>query len=319
MSFKRPDYSKSKFARYDHVENNRRIHTVVVPASAYEDPIKTLVPEMWDNGKSLSYNGALVGNYSTEEQITQKVRGNRWYGDINSYADIQEKLRSGHKPGLEKIQKLLTSVRQVANNNRKELRDRRRVKVIGPEGDTFNYDRFQHRGLDAAWSTKKRRARGQAPIISLGFLNGVNCSMNEDQMAWRPAVALALTEMLSEMGYHVELSQIQVNKLTRSEKKVWCQRTVLKAADEPLRLQALSMATHVGIFRTIGFMMFGLHDTDTSLDHSLGQMWMPEDKPFDSVHDLTKMGFEGVPVLVPCCYDEASAKKAVQKTIEKLQ
>lgn len=320
MSYKRPDYSKSRFARYDHREGKKRIHTVVVPASVYEDPISSLVPEIWDNGKDSSPNGNLVGKYDTKEKITQKLRRDSgWFGDLKSYEDIQRKLRDGHKPGLEKIQKLMTSVREVANNNRKEIRNRRRVKVVGPEGDSFNYDRFRQGGIDVAWSTKKRRARGQAPIISLGFLSGVNCLMKEEEMSWRPAVALALTEMLSEMGYHVELTQIQVNKLTYDVNKVWCQRVVLKAADEPLRLQALSMATHVGIFRTIGFMMMGLHDTDISVDCSLGQMWLPDDKPFDSYHDLSKMGFEGLPVLIPCCYSEAQAKVSLQKTIEKLK
>ena len=317
---KRPDYSKFPYPTYYHKEGDKTLRTLVLPPEVYENPFEMICPWVWDGGKSEKPNNTtLTRDYRTKEGITNRIEGDSWFGDINSYEDIQRKLRDGHKKGIEVIQSLVTECQQVANNNRGMLKNRRRVRVNGPEGDSFSYDRFQHRGLDQAWSTKKRAARGIAPIISICFLNSVHCGISEKQMAWRPAAALALSEMLSDMGYNVELSMLYVNKYTCDTDNVWCQRVTLKGADEPFRMQALSMATHVGIFRTIGFMMMGMHDTSQVIHDGLGWPWNENDPSFSSVHDVTKMGFEGTPVFLPCCFDEEEAMKSIKETLKKLQ
>ena len=185
---------------------------------------------------------------ATEQFSRQKATG--WYGLPNANA-VVDAIHDGWPDGAKRM---LDSLGRV--NRTIEVQSIRRVLCRDDHGDEFDIHRCYSGGFDRAWTRRKRGPRRTTSGIAVVLNSTANGGVQAEALFWRGAVALCLTDLLSEAGYSVQMivgmSTMACDEETYS---VNYQYTVnVKTAEQQLDIEALAAATALtGFFRVGGF------------------------------------------------------------------
>lgn len=127
----------------------------------------------------------------------------RWFGrsDLKDWPHLRRELTAVWKPGLDRVERLLTRLESIPFKPPRDLR-RKNVWRDDGEGD-FDLDRFCDG--QPAWRGPNRRE-----VIGRQFLTFVvdvaaNCNTSADDLYWRAATTIAAARHLEEFGYGVEV------------------------------------------------------------------------------------------------------------------
>lgn len=132
------------------------------------------------------------------------------------------------------------------------LSNRRRLLWDEDEGE--EYDLTRDRAGEAPWRRVQRRRLSGPQVVTVAVNPGASCMMAPEDLAWRPAAALALAAVLEAAGYRAEI--LVAHPSTQSDSHggrnlihgVWCKR-----AQDGLDLATLVNVTAPWFVRTAWF------------------------------------------------------------------
>lgn len=169
-------------------------------------------------------------------------RGN-YYGDVADYAELKRRMVEGWPEGVTRAADLAESIRDLVPVAKK----RRRRPAWGDQGDEVNMQRVYAGQLDRAWRTTRREHVEGQKIISIDVDVCWNAGVRANDLFWSGATAIALTDVLEDQGYRVELFATAVNETNR---RSVLSRVLVKRSDEPLNINNVAMMTaHPAMFR----------------------------------------------------------------------
>lgn len=100
------------------------------------------------------------------------------------------------------------------------------------------------------WGRFEPRRIGQgSKIVSLYAALGANADKSAEQLGWAPVAGLVVADLLEQAGYRVEIWG--ADRANQNHFKYSQIRVLLKGADVPLDLNAVTRATHPAIARAL--------------------------------------------------------------------
>jgi len=256
----------------------------------------------------------LMGRYGAKghEDRNSGFLDNRafYLGDLPNLEAVRERFDTGWKEGGERATKLADGLIDIVSQPKSI---RRRIRW-GDDGDEFDRERLIDGHLDSAWRSTHRQLAVATPIINIVTAWGGNSNRSHDQLFWSGAAAIALVRLLETAGYQTTLTSVCTNDLHSSDKGliVACR---VKQAGEYLRPDAVASTICLGAtYRTYLFLAW------------LAGPWMMPDGlghhcEVDRLlpHAIDAGMIQAPQIVIPNCFDEMSAKNAVNNALAELQ
>jgi len=230
-----------------------------------------------------------------------------WHGIEGGTAAVMSALSHGYAPGIDMIEALLAKLPASVKPPVSRLRRR----AWGDAGDSVDMQRVYAGTIDRAFSRTTRQA-GRAPkIIRLVVAINGNHKVLATEQAWRGVAALALTKLLTDAGYAVEIiaAYASVGLNPKYKTPNFMMTTTLKQARSPLDLSTLaSSMTIMGFPRHVGFAVKA--HIDAKIHSAFGAAVWPETTPYKQDGDV--MGFQ-------TCTDAATAATFVNAKLAEIE
>jgi len=118
-----------------------------------------------------------------------------------NWSAARDASRTAWRPGLEVLERMLGDLAGAALPRPKSRK--RRLRFSETDGDEVDYDRL--RAGQEFWRTSRRETSNGPATITIMVDVGANCFVAHEDILWRGAAAIALTSILEEAGYRVEL------------------------------------------------------------------------------------------------------------------
>ena len=179
-----------------------------------------------------------------------------WHGGLTRLDSWKAKGIEGWPEGVQRMHEALKAVK--AN----KALDVRRRRTRGPEGDDLDIHSIYGGRLETAWERMAPRQGYGSPVVRIWIEASTPGMMTADQMFWRGAAAMAVTERLEESGYRVEIQiYSHLDKLWDSPgNEDYFRAVCAKRADRTLDLEALTfLSAHPASHRVAGFLAYCRH------------------------------------------------------------
>jgi hypothetical protein len=188
-----------------------------------------------------------------------------WMG-LPSTGAVVDAIRKGWPDGVKRMQDIIGKLNATTT-----AQSIRRVLVRDDHGDEFDVHRALSGSFDRAWSRRKRGLRMGTKGVTVVLNGGGNCTLNSEQLFWRGAAALCLSDILSDAGYSVKLVVgAAVENADDDGRGAMRQYTVtVKEPHQPMNVEALAAATALPAFWRVGGFKF-MCEAPYTIQHSLG-------------------------------------------------
>lgn len=158
---------------------------------------------------------------------------------------------------------------------RQRIQQVKRRKLRSDFGDELDIHKVYQGHLDTAWTrTERIEIDVEHSLITLFIDIGGNCNIKCTDTLWRAAVATRLVSELEAAGKSVKVVVGgAVSGLFRRKRHInTTVSVVVKEFNQPLSVERLAAMTHIGFFRSFGFVAlerFDVDDTTSHLGHSI--------------------------------------------------
>jgi hypothetical protein len=196
-----------------------------------------------------------VGREKHDEPFGHDVCDSSWLGRrFDDWTDVVEATRSPWDDGLQVVDRMVSALNDARLP--KPVSRRRKTRFAEDAGDEIDNDRLRD-GRDYWRRCERQNISGPATITVIADMRAA-CSVNHRDILWRGAAAVALTYLLEEAGYRVELWAAQAEKdaFSGRERKKGTDMFVavcLKRPSDPVDLGALVAGVSAWFYRLIGF------------------------------------------------------------------
>jgi hypothetical protein len=146
---------------------------------------------------------------------------------------------------------------------------KRKMRFDEANGDEIDYDRLRS-GQDFWRTCRRDNVRGPATVTVMVDVSA-NSSVDHADILWRGAAAIAMTDLLEEAGYRVELWAVEGGVSTYVDGAGSMIAVCLKQAAEVLDRSTLINAVSGWFFRTIMFAEISYSHCNREVDCGLGQ------------------------------------------------
>jgi hypothetical protein len=149
---------------------------------------------------------------------------------------------------------------------------KRRFTLDGEEGDEIDMERLYAGETDFFRSSEREDSEGPGEV-TIVIDPSAPWHVDSDNLFWRGAVALALTEILEERGYNVELwVSIKLDEVYVGPKNLKSLSVAarLKQCSDPLDISTLTNTVSGWFFRTAILCLFRACCNHLDGDHALG-------------------------------------------------
>lgn len=189
------------------------------------------VVEYIDPGKFQSRPQGFVGENLPTWDLVAKRTNREWAEGMHTLRRFTERLRQTELP---------------------EIKSRkRRVRFNEYEGDEVEYDRLMQ-GQPFWRKTEREQVEGPTTVTVM-VDTSTPAYQSSDDILWRGAAALALTEILEEKGYSVELWVVNGSALYANESTRVMTGCCLKRCSDPLDTSTLINTVSGWFYRTVHF------------------------------------------------------------------
>ena len=181
----------------------------------------------------------------TDKYLRESSNGGnkKWFGVSGGSDEVIRLRETGWKEGMNKARRAIGDISEVPR-----LRDSRRRRHFGDQGDTIHMDRVYSGQLDQAWESRQREVRSGFDMGVIRILVGLttSCGVSGEKMFWRGAAAAVLAEALELAGRPVEIvAYSHVDHLYGGyngeyEAQARCDAITVKASGDPLDLDGLA-------------------------------------------------------------------------------
>ncbi|MBA3482387.1 MAG: hypothetical protein H0T51_11280 [Pirellulales bacterium] len=234
-----------------------------------------------------------------------------WLG--RSFGDWRELLAACDRPwseGQETLARLVDRLRDAAMPKPKSRR--RRTRFDEANGDELDYDRMRS-GQDF-WRTSRREVTSGPASVTVLVDVGARNDKTPEQIFWRGAAAIVLTELLEAAGYRVELWAVNYTEgiYGRAAADDLFQAVCLKRTSDPLDTATLVNTVSGWFYRTVIFQ--ARHAAGpTSGPNQVGGSSCP---PASLLDEVTR---DEQRQLVADVWDSQAAERLVRRTVESLK
>ena len=173
---------------------------------------------------------------------------------LDSWDDAYEAAHTEWAEGIEIVERFVKELEDVSIP---ELRShKRRVKFNEDDGDELDYDKLLAGNMQF-WRKSEREASTGSTEVTIFVDCGANASVSSRDILWRGAAGIALTKILEEKGYKVELWMTNTTAgLYRKEDKRVTTLCRMKACSDPLDVSTLTNEVSGWFFRSTLFALY---------------------------------------------------------------
>lgn len=215
------------------ITGNAELHEFRSPQDMLARPVSDCNAKLWD-------------------ALCRRENPPYWFGRGAVY--MKDALALAKKPWKEGVQKATSNLdNMVAPRSQKKRRKMRR----GAFGDEVDMQSIWTGNVDRAWSTmKKERIASGRKNVRLIVQISDNALVSANELFWRGAAAIALTNAFRSSGYNVRVDAASacIGAYTAERSKVVVEIVTVKPYHMPLDMDRLaSMLCFAGFFRSYIF------------------------------------------------------------------
>lgn len=207
---------------------------------------------MWDLAPSQA------GKYQYDVQrealgkIASDVRKRMFFGADEPTA--RQIVLNGFPEGAKAVQELAAKIKEVIP----PPKSRRRMRKWGEEGDEVGIERYIAQN-ENMWQSTHRKLCNACGLVELVVPWGLDCGASFNQLKWAGAAALAVTDLLEQADYSVEVALVagMQDWNGATNEPTWSiVRVDLKQMGELLDLEKLAVAVYPPSWRLYGLCSF---------------------------------------------------------------
>lgn len=168
----------------------------------------------------------------------------RFYGE--SWAVMENRLIHGWPEGAGEVRKLAARLRVHDPLNV------RRRPAWRSEGNDLNIDRALRGDWDIAWRGVERAPGLDTNVLRIIVAGAYDCDVLPEQGRWNGVAALALTDVLEQAGWNIELLSVYMGESTEHPNQQSGVVLTVKEAGEPCNLTLLAgILGHITFYRRV--------------------------------------------------------------------
>lgn len=190
-----------------------------------------------------------IANREHPHPLSAELDREYFYGrPFRKWDDVTAATAEPWPEGLAIVEKMLAQIGEAKIP--KPVSRRRKTRFSEDGGDEVDYDRL--RDGRAFWrSSPRANASGPSTITIVADMRAA-CSVDHRDILWRGAAAVALTYLMEQAGYRVELwaAQAEAQAFMNGDMFV---AVCLKRPGDPVDLGSLIAGVSAWFYRTIGF------------------------------------------------------------------
>jgi len=197
----------------------------------------------------LDHNDEVVGKVpgmTTEFSVSDSSFVGRHFA---SWDDVRKAVREPWPEGAERVEKMTEALRGSDLPQPRSIR--RKVRFSEDGGDEVCLDRYQEGR--PYWRTTRREGSIGPSVLTVAVQIGAPAYRKSAELFWRGACAIALTELLEEAGYSVELWAYSYGQKVFTNGHNAFQAVRVKDGSDRIDVHALATATAGWYFRTMIF------------------------------------------------------------------
>lgn len=279
------------------------------------------VATLWETSKPSEANAALhfETHLNYDRQLAQR---SRWMGGV-SPSELEAIVSKGWAEGAQRVRALADSFRDKLPHPTSI----RRRKVWTDQGDELDRDKVYSGQLDTAWRRTVRQEMNAQQVVSVVLPWAHYCNVLAEDLFWAGAAMLALTDVLEDAGYSVELLGLNAvsphatmsrrgRRDNRADQWLTAVQVTVKAAGEPLRMDSVAaLLCHAGTYRYYGICSVGGFPAYIG-----GLGWGTVPSTESAVDRLVDAGMMERPTIVgKHIYSEFAARAVIEQVIQQLQ
>jgi hypothetical protein len=235
------------------------------------------------------------------------MKNERWVG--RAFANWNEVYAAACGPWDEGRDTIERMVGQMEGEDLpKPVSRKRKTRFAQDDGSELDYDRL--RSGQEFWRRCERQSTKGPQTVTIVADVSTRSGVNHEDILWRGAAAIAVTHVLEEAGYRVELWAVRCANQYDADGKDTVTAVNLKRAGDPLDIATLVTAVSGWFFRSMFFRAESLHAAEPR--STLG---MPR-KP--TQQELVEITGTSDAVLVADVYDEQIAVWKAKQIIKRL-
>jgi hypothetical protein len=175
---------------------------------------------------------------------------------FTTWAEVYAAVRQAWPEGLQVLERMLDDLSRASVP--RPVSRRRKTRFAEDNGDELDYDRL--RTGQPFWRTSRRETAQGSSVLTIVVDVGANWKTRHQDILWRGAAAIALTQRLEEAGYRVELWAVQKSSNLYSDEPRGDRWTIagmnavcLKRPSDPIDPSTLISLVSGWCFRTVFF------------------------------------------------------------------
>lgn len=235
--------------------------------------------EIWKFESVSQYNGSIDRSFTDRIDFSdESFLGRSFY----SFADVEKALNEAWEQGIAVVEDFLLKLQEIQFPPIKEVKARKVWN--GTEGE-IDFERLMAGNPEYMMNVHREKSEGPTTITIVADLSG-HSGVEARDMLWRGAAAIALTKILEEKGYQVELWAIKGSKFYANHPDRTIFQTLnLKRPGDPLDLSTLIGAVSAWFYRTETFLMAYTiaHRENHSVKFGLGKVVSADQNDLDLV------------------------------------
>jgi hypothetical protein len=225
---------------------------------------------------------------------------------FSNWSQVFDAAREPWDDGLEIIDRMVRELQSV--DLPKPQSRRRRPRFNEDDGDELDYDRL--RTGQPFWRTTQRESTRGPQTVTIVIDQGTRRDVDHDDIMWRGAAAIAMTQILEAADFRVELWTASCCNDTYKDGSGHCNAVCLKRPGDPLDVATLAAAVSGWFYRSMMFRAKSLNAAPKS--RGLG-------KP-RTVYANEAQEFTGDPnaIIIARVFDEWAAIWTAKQTLKRL-
>jgi hypothetical protein len=219
----------------------------------------------------------------TDESLFEGVVGSASFvgQKFDDWSDVEERSSTAWAEGLMILEAFIERLRKVEIPDLKSRK--RKTHFDAAEGDEIEIEKMY--AGEAFWRKTEREQQAGSTELTVIIDTSTPASVSTDDILWRGAAAIALTQILEEKGYQVEVLMIHGNYLFANDVNPVVTACRLKAPSDPLDTSSLVNAVAGWFYRSACFTLMMTHckNEKQQAAYGLGRSYSPNAKDIDEI------------------------------------
>ena len=204
--------------------------------------------------------------------------------DLKSWEQVEKRFKTEWAEGIYIFNQF---VEKLTSATLPDVKDhKRRTRYSEVEGDDIDFDRM--RNGQSFWRKSAREETTGPSVMTVVIDTTTPAFQNSDNILWRGAAAIALTKVLEEKGWSVEVWVVNGSKLYAEERTSVYTACCLKKPSDPLDVSSLINTVSGWFYRTETFTLLTTicKNRGKQVAHGFGSCTTPTEEDLDLLSPL---------------------------------